>query len=48
MQLAIDCVVLLLALFVVPLERVFYSVLAAVVMCVFLWIRLRPGRYVGR
>ena len=34
-QLAIDCVVLLLALFVVPLERVFYSVLAAVVMGVF-------------
>ena len=33
-QLAIDCVVLLLALFVVPLA-VFYSVLAAVVMGVF-------------
>ena len=46
-QLAIDCVVLLLALFVVPLERVFYSVLAAVVMGVFLWISHRPGRYVG-
>ena len=42
-QLAIDCVVLLLALFVVPLERVFYSVLAAVVMGVFLWISHRPG-----
>lgn len=46
-QLVIDCVVLLLALFVVPLERVFYSVLAAVVMGVFLWISHRPGRYVG-
>jgi len=46
-QLAIDCVVLLLALFVVPLERVFYSVLSAVVMGVFLWISDRPGRYVG-
>lgn len=46
-QLAIDGVVLLLALFVVPLERVFYSVLAAVVMGVFLWISHRPGRYVG-
>ena len=46
-QLAIDCVVLLLALFVVPLERVFYSVMAAVVMGVFLWISHRPGRYVG-
>ena len=30
-----------------PLERVFYSVLAAVVMGVFLWISHRPGRYVG-
>ena len=46
-QLAIDCVVLLLALFVVPLERVFYSVLAAGVMGVLLWISHRPGRYVG-
>ena len=46
-QLAIDGVVLLLALFVVPLERVFYSVLAAVVMGGFLWISHRPGRYVG-
>ncbi len=46
-QLAIDCVVLLLALCVVPLERVFYSVLAAVVMGVFLWISHRPGRYAG-
>ena len=44
-QLVIDCVVLLLALFVVPLERVLYSVLAAVVMGVFLWISHRPGRY---
>ena len=46
-QLVIDCVVLALALFVVPLERVLYSVLAAVVMGVFLWISHRPGRYVG-
>lgn len=46
-QLVIDCTVLLLALAVVPLERVFYSVLAAVVMGVFLWMSHRPGRYVG-
>jgi uncharacterized membrane-anchored protein YitT (DUF2179 family) len=46
-QLLIDCTVLLLALAVVPLERVFYSVLAAVVMGVFLWMSHRPGRYVG-
>ncbi len=46
-QLVIDCTVLALALFVVPPERVGYSVLAAVVMGVFLWISHRPGRYVG-
>ncbi|MBV5292515.1 MAG: YitT family protein [Curvibacter lanceolatus] len=46
-QLAIDCSVLLAALWVVPLERVAYSVLAAVVMGVFLWISHRPGRYAG-
>ena len=39
--------VLLAALWVVPLERVAYSVLAAVVMGVFLWISHRPGRYAG-
>ena len=43
----VQFIMLLLALFVVPLERVFYSVLAAVVMGVFLWISHRPGRYVG-
>ncbi|MDD0815924.1 YitT family protein [Curvibacter sp. HBC28] len=47
-QMLIDCSVLLLSLAVVPLERVAYSVLAAVVMSVFLWISHRPGRYVGR
>lgn len=46
-QMAIDCTVLALALSVVPPERVGYSVLAAVVMSVFLWISHRPGRYVG-
>ncbi|MDD0839741.1 YitT family protein [Curvibacter sp. HBC61] len=47
-QMVIDCSVLLMSLAVVPLERVAYSVLAAVVMSVFLWISHRPGRYVGR
>ncbi|MFT4192169.1 MAG: YitT family protein [Comamonas sp.] len=46
-QMAIDCTIVLLALFVVPPERVAYSVLAAVVMSVFLWISHRPGRYAG-
>jgi uncharacterized membrane-anchored protein YitT (DUF2179 family) len=46
-QMMIDCTIVLLALFIVPLERVAYSVLAAVVMSVFLWISHRPGRYAG-
>jgi len=47
-QLAIDSTIVLLALFIVPFERVAYSVLGAVVMSVFLWISHRPGRYAGK
>lgn len=46
-QMAIDCAVVLLALWVVPLERVAWSVLAAVIMGVFLAVSHRPGRYAG-
>lgn len=46
-QMAIDCCVVLLALWVVPWERVAWSVLAAVVMGVFLAVSHRPGRYRG-
>lgn len=46
-QMIIDGTVVLLALFVVPVERVAYSVLAVLVMSGFLWISHRPGRYVG-
>lgn len=46
-QMMIDGSVVLLALFVVPVERVAYSVLAVLVMSGFLWISHRPGRYVG-
>jgi len=46
-QMAIDCTIVALALFVVPVERVLYSVLAAMVMGTFLWVNHRPGRYVG-
>ncbi len=46
-QMMIDGTVVLLALFVVPVERVAYSVLAVLVMSGFLWISHRPGRYVG-
>ena len=47
-QMAIDCCVVLLALWVVPFERVAWSVLAAVVMGVFLAVSHRPGRYAGQ
>ncbi len=44
-QMMIDGTVVLLALFIVPVERVAYSVLAVLVMSGFLWISHRPGRY---
>ena len=46
-QMMIDCTVVLLALAIVPFDRVAYSVLAAVIMSMFLWISHRPGRYTG-
>ncbi len=45
-QMIIDCSIVLLAVFVLPLDRVAYSVLGAVVMSLFLWLNHRPGRYV--
>ncbi|WP_431097466.1 YitT family protein [Polaromonas aquatica] len=44
-QMAIDSVVVLMALAVVPPERVAYSVMAAVLMSLFLWVNHKPGRY---
>jgi uncharacterized membrane-anchored protein YitT (DUF2179 family) len=44
-QMAIDSVVVLLALLVVPAQRVVYSILAAVLMSLFLWVNHKPGRY---
>ena len=44
-QIGIDCTVVLLALFVIAPQRVAWSVLAAVVMGLFLWINHKPGRY---
>ena len=41
-------VVVLLAMFVVPPDRVAWSVLAAVIMGVFLAVSHRPGRYAGQ
>jgi uncharacterized membrane-anchored protein YitT (DUF2179 family) len=44
-QMAMDCVIVLLALTVVDVERVAYSVLAAVVMNLFIAVNHKPGRY---
>ena len=47
-QMVIDCIVVALALWVVPLDRVLWSILAAIVMGVFLAVSHRPGRYNGQ
>jgi uncharacterized membrane-anchored protein YitT (DUF2179 family) len=47
-QMSIDVTVILLALLVVPVDRVAYSILGAIVLNAFLWINHKPGRYVGR
>ncbi|PIM54496.1 hypothetical protein CS062_03675 [Roseateles chitinivorans] len=44
-QMAMDCAIVLLALTVVDPQRVAYSVLAAVVMNLFIAVNHKPGRY---
>lgn len=44
-QMAMDCAIVLLALTVISPERVAYSVLAAVVMNLFIAVNHKPGRY---
>jgi uncharacterized membrane-anchored protein YitT (DUF2179 family) len=44
-QMGMDCTIVLLALTVVDPVRVAYSVLAAVVMNLFIAVNHRPGRY---
>ena len=44
-QMIVDSVVVLLALLVVTPQRVAYSILAAVLMSLFLWVNHKPGRY---
>lgn len=44
-QMGIDCCIVLLALTVIDAERVAYSVLAAVVMNLFIAVNHKPGRY---
>lgn len=47
-QMAIDATVVLLALSIVSWEQVAWSMLAAVIMGIFLALSHRPGRYLGR
>ncbi|MFA6616191.1 MAG: YitT family protein, partial [Hydrogenophaga sp.] len=47
-QMAIDACIVMLALSVVSWERVAWSVLAAVIMGIFLAVSHRPERYLGR
>ncbi|ARN23850.1 hypothetical protein A4W93_11805 [Piscinibacter gummiphilus] len=44
-QMGIDCTILALSLFVIPADRVAYSVLGAVAMNLFIAVNHRPGRY---
>ena len=46
-QLGIDAVILVAAFFVLPLDRVLYSLLGALVMNLLIAMNHRPGRYVG-
>ena len=44
-QMFIDCIVVAMAIWIVPFERVAWSILAAIIMGLFLAINHRPGRY---
>ncbi len=44
-QMAIDCSIVLLALMVVEVDKVAWSILGAMVMGLFLWVNHKPGRY---
>lgn len=46
-QLGVDAVILLAAFFVLPLDRVIYSILGALVLNMIIATNHRPGRYVG-
>lgn len=46
-QLAIDCAIVLTAVWMVEPQRIAWSVLGAAVTGAFLWINHRPGRYVA-
>ncbi len=46
-QLGVDAVILVLAFFVLPVDRVLYSILGAVMLNLIIGLNHRPGRYIG-
>ena len=46
-QLGVDALILVIAFFVLPFDRVLYSILGAVVLNMIIALNHRPGRYVG-
>lgn len=46
-QLGVDAVILIIAFFVLPFDRVIYSILGALVLNLIIALNHRPGRYVG-
>jgi uncharacterized membrane-anchored protein YitT (DUF2179 family) len=46
-QLGVDAVILVLAFFVLPVDRVIYSILGALVLNMIIAFNHKPGRYVG-
>lgn len=46
-QLGVDAIILLIAFFVLPFDRVIYSVLGALILNLIVALNHKPGRYVG-
>lgn len=46
-QLGVDAVILVIAFFILPFDRVLYSILGALVLNLIIALNHRPGRYVG-
>lgn len=46
-QLGVDAIILIIAFFVLPFDRVVYSILGALVLNMIIALNHRPGRYVG-
>src|SRR5690606_32938052 len=46
-QLGVDAVILVFAFFVLPVDRVLYSIIGAVMLNLIIGLNHRPGRYIG-